>query len=48
MDNIKALLRGMIEFRSSFTWGCDDIDVMEWYDYGRDLAHRLTFRKFDF
>ena len=42
--------RGMYEFRSDFGMTYDDTSCSprsQAYDYGRDLAHRLTFRRFD-
>lgn len=47
MKYVQAFIRGMIEFRSDVTWGSDDLEIMEWYDAGRDLSHRLTFRHWD-
>ena len=56
MRRIIAFLRGMYEFRRSFTWAdpTEDIDLWdgytpldEAYDRGREWAHRLTLRKFD-
>lgn len=44
---IKAFLLGMVEFRNSFTTRHDDLSLSESYDRGRDMAHRLTFRKFE-
>jgi len=43
---LRAGILGFIEFRSGvgMTYG-DKRD--EAYDFGRDLAHRLTFRKWD-
>ncbi len=46
MKNIKAFILGVIEFRNDVTTSVGD-DLIEVYDRGRDLAHRLTFRKFD-
>lgn len=46
MKRIKAFLTGVIEFRSDITTHYND-DLIEYYDKGRDLMHRLTFRKFD-
>lgn len=50
-----AFILGMLEFRSDFTWADparDDDDnyteLDEAYDEGRDFAHRLTFRRFDY
>lgn len=49
---IKAFFRGMYEFRRTVTWAdparegdFTDLDVA--YDWGREWAHRLTFRKWD-
>jgi hypothetical protein len=47
MAHFKAFLLGMREFRSMWTTSYDDLDVMETYDRGRDLAHRLTLRRFE-
>lgn len=52
MRRIKAFLLGMIEFRSDYTWAdparSDDIPGdYSAYDSGREMAHRLTFRRFD-
>ena len=43
---IKAFLLGMKEFRQNSTTNFDD-HLMESYDWGREIAHRLTFRKFE-
>lgn len=43
---IRAFILGMIEFRSSFTTNFDG-DLIEVYDAGRDLMHRLTLRHWD-
>ena len=42
---IKFFLLGVIEFRSSFTTNAGEL--IEYYDTGRELAHKLTFRKFE-
>lgn len=47
MRTIKTYIKGMIEFRSDFTTACDDLLELEIYDRGRDMMHKLTFRKFD-
>lgn len=47
MQKIKAFLLGMAEFRLSFTTHFDDDALLEAYDSGRELAHRLTFRHFE-
>ena len=43
---IRAFLLGLFEFRRDLTTHFDPplIDV---YDYGRELAHRLTLRRWD-
>jgi len=46
MKKLFAFLNGMKEFRSSFTTSYAD-DLIESYDWGREIAHRMTFRKFD-
>lgn len=48
METIKAFLMGMLEFRSCVTpnYG-DDYDLLLAYDRGRDLAHRVTLRRFE-
>lgn len=45
MKNFQAFLLGMIEFRSDFTTNCGEAD--EAYEWGREMAHRVTFRRFD-
>lgn len=41
-----AFLHGMVEFRESFTtWY--PYPYIESYDWGREWAHRLTFRRFE-
>jgi hypothetical protein len=47
---ITAFLRGFVEFRSSLGMTYDDDPYSPRsvaYDRGRDLAHRLTLRRFD-
>ena len=46
MSTLRALLLGMWEFRSDFTTNFGD-DLIDAYDLGREGAHRLTFRRFD-
>lgn len=46
MKTILAFLLGMWEFRSDLTTNPGD-DLIEAYDAGRDMAHRLTFRRWD-
>lgn len=43
----KAFMLGMVEFRKSFTTHHDDLALADAYDRGRDMAHRLTLRKFE-
>lgn len=47
MGHIKAFLLGMTEFRLSFTTYFADADLADAYDRGRELAHKLTFRRFE-
>lgn len=44
---IRAFFRGMKEFRSSFTFSYVNASLSEAYDWGREWAHRLTFRRFE-
>ena len=46
MKTLHSFLLGIWEFRSSFTTNPGD-DYMHAYDTGRDLAHRVTFRRFE-
>ena len=46
MKHIKAFLTGMAEFRLSSTTSYDP-PLIDAYDAGRDLAHRLTLRRWD-
>ncbi len=41
---IRAFLLGIKEFRSDLTSSPEEIEA---YDWGREIAHRLTFRRFD-
>lgn len=45
--HLKAFFLGMTEFRTSWTTSYDDDALMETYDRGRELAHALTFRRFE-
>ena len=47
MKKLYAYLLGMYEFRSDFTTHFDGT-LIETYDSGRDMAHSLTFRYFDY
>lgn len=46
MTKLRAYLLGIREFRSDFTTHFD-YPLIETYDAGRDMAHRLTFRRWD-
>mgnify|MGYP006266514025 CR=1 FL=1 len=43
---IKTFLNGMREFRMDYTQNPGE-HLLETYDSGRELAHKLTFRKWD-
>lgn len=52
-----AFIKGMREFRSDVTWadpardyqsGYSYTELDEAYDRGREWAHRLTLRRYDF
>lgn len=42
----KAFFLGMLEFRCSFTTRCS-FETERAYDFGRETAHRITFRLYD-
>lgn len=42
-----AMLEGVKTFRSDFTKHYDDWDVLESHDCGRELAHIVTLRRYD-
>ena len=44
---IKAFLLGMREFRSFITTPMEDERAYNAYDWGREFAHRITFRRFE-
>lgn len=52
-QKLYAFIMGMKEFRSDFTMNFEDENgddlygIQEYYDRGRDFAHKMTFRKFD-
>lgn len=46
MDKLKAFVLGVREFRMDSTTSFDS-PLIESYDRGRDLAHRLTLRCWD-
>lgn len=49
MKQWQVFILGMWEFRSSVTTHVsdDDQNLIDAYDWGREWAHRLTFRKFE-
>ena len=47
MNAIKAFLKGMAEFRLSFTTRYENPSLAHAYDQGRELAHKVTLRRFD-
>lgn len=47
MGKIKAFILGVIEFKQTFTTYIADYALMVAYDAGRELAHRLTFRRYE-
>lgn len=47
MKKLKAFLLGMTEFKLSFTTHISDANLQTAYDQGREIAHRLTLRKFE-
>ena len=46
MSRLRAFLLGVQEFRLSLTTHFDD-DMREAYDWGREWAHSLTFRRYE-
>ena len=46
-EKVRAFVLGMIEFRSDLTTHYPYGDLLEAYDWGREIAHRLTFRRWD-
>jgi hypothetical protein len=44
--HMRAYALGMLEFRSDFTTHCG-WPFAYTYDMGRDMAHRLTLRRFE-
>ena len=44
MKKLKAFFLGMREFHSEFSTRCD-YELS--YDWGREIAHRLTMRRYD-
>lgn len=47
LTKLLAFLNGAREFRSDMTANYQDFGVMLAYDWGREWAHRLTFRHFE-
>jgi len=47
MKTIKAFLYGMYEFKLMCTYRYDDPDLRNAFEWGREWAHRLTFRIWD-
>ena len=47
MSKVKAFLNGVREFRLSFTEHYENLALARAYDQGRELAHKLTLRRFD-
>lgn len=45
MNTLRAFLFGLAEFRSSFTTHFPEQAYA--YDLGREIAHRLTFRRYE-
>jgi hypothetical protein len=45
---LSAFITGIKEFKHSVTTGYPDSLRNNAYDTGREFAHRLTFRKFDY
>ena len=46
MRTIKAFINGMREFKLSCTTHYDG-RLLQAYDWGRELAHRVTLRRYD-
>lgn len=44
---VKAFLNGVREFRLSWTTSYDDYSTLVAYDWGREIAHRITLRRFE-
>lgn len=44
---LMAFLSGMREFQLTYTTNYNNIDLNYAYDWGREWAHRLTFRRFE-
>ncbi len=44
---LRAFLKGIIEFRRAFSTRWDTFDELAAYELGREGMHRLTFRRFE-
>lgn len=47
MKKVFAFINGMLEFRSSYTTHYSRFSLMCAYDAGREMAHKITLRKFE-
>lgn len=47
MSRLRAFLLGVQEFRLNCTSLIADNDMQHTYDWGREWAHRLTFRRYE-
>ena len=47
MRKVRAFINGVREFRNDVTMHYRSYDLMLSYDWGREWAHRLTFRRYD-
>ncbi len=47
MKSILAFFNGIREFRAALTTHYAERDLLFAYESGRDLAHRLTFRRYE-
>ncbi len=47
MQRTLAFLAGVRDFNRAFTLRYIDYDLQRAYDWGREIAHRLTLRHFD-
>jgi hypothetical protein len=47
MAKVKAFFLGAYEFRSDLTTYFEDYDLLDAYDWGREIAHRVTLRYWD-
>ena len=47
MKNIKAFILGIKEFKLTYTTHIENYHESVYYEKGRDLAHKITFRYFD-